>query len=327
MPINTETIIRRWFSDETDLKVLNGIVHHRTDKEIARENNVRIDRVSNYRSKLKKKGLLTAGLYSINHAKLGLVKLLDFPKERPPTDDVFLIRLAQISAPFGYLRMRLLPPALVEEGYQLGANIDVMNEFTVPLVVEDFMTRFEDILGQEEPHFYERKNKKKDNRIDLLSIYICKEIEKENYGARVLAKAISQQIGEEELGVQPSISNISRRLKELRNSDVICRSNPLNLVPLRPYYAIDAALVKKNENFDRIIAALARLNVLIRINDILNVPDTAYISLQYYFSQKWEVLRILEKYVKEFTFLDHTPFQIRRTIPYEYFRDVLSKEK
>ena len=104
-----ETIINRWFNDEKNLKILNGIVRHWSDKQIARENNIRIDAVANYRSKLKKKRLLTAGFFSINHEKLGLAQLMDFPRERPSPNDTFLVRLVRISRPYGYLRVRLLP--------------------------------------------------------------------------------------------------------------------------------------------------------------------------------------------------------------------------
>ncbi len=327
MPIYTETIIKRWFSNEKNLNILNGIIHHKTDRQIAGEYGLRIDRVANYRTKLKKKGLLTAGFFSINHEKLGLVQLIDFPSEYPPIDDVFLTYLVPISRPFGYLRARLLPPHMVEEGYQLAAGVDVMNTFEVPFVCEKFSEKFEKIFGQGELHLYEKKNKKRDGKLDLLSIYICKEVQKGNYGARTLAKAISQQIGEDELGVQPSISNVNRRLKMLKRDGIIFKSNPLNLVPLRPYYNLDSAIVEKNENFNGALVALTRLNVMVRFSSIINEPDKAYISLQYHFSQKWDILGILKKYLQEITYLDHAPFEIRRTIPFEYFKRVLSEKK
>ncbi|MBU7047066.1 MAG: hypothetical protein HXS54_11590 [Theionarchaea archaeon] len=327
IPIHVETIIKRWFNDEKNLRVLNGIVHHWTDRQIAREYNLRIDMVANYRSKLKRKGLLTVGFFTIDHEKLGLVKVMDFPKELPPLDDVFLIRLARISRPFGYLRMRLLPPDSVDDGYQLGPNLDIINNFSTPFVKDSFSAQFEKIFGQEKLQFYEKLNKKKNGKVDLLSIYICKEVEKENYGARILSREISQQIGGDELGVQPSISNVNRRLRQMKKDGIVCKANPLNLVPLRPYYNVDAALVKKNDNYHEALAALASLNVLVRVNNIFNRPDKAYISLQYYYSQKWEILGILKKYLEEITFFDHAPFGIRRTIPYEYFTETLSGKK
>ena len=327
MPIYTETIIKRWFSNEKNLRTLSGIVHHKSDRQIARENSLRIDRVANYRSRLKKKGLLATGFFNIDHEKLGLVQVMDFPRERPPSDDVFLIFLVRISRPFGYLRARLVPPHMVGEGYQLGASIDVMNEFTVPFVHEDFRGQFEKMVGQTELQLYKEKNSKKYKKVDLLSFYICKEVQKENYGARTLARAISQQISEDKLGLQPSISNVNRRLKQLKKDGIIFKSNPLNLVPLRPYYSLDSAFVKKNEHFFETLAALAKLNVLVRYNDILNDPDRAYISLQYHFSQKWDILGILKKYLEKIIFFDHAPYEARRTIPYEYFRDSLLEKK
>lgn len=327
MPIYNETIIKRWFNDEKNLKVLNGIVRHRSDKQIAGENNVRIDRVSNYRSKLKKKGLLTAGLYSINHEKLGLVQVMDFPRERPSIDDVFLTALVPISRPFGYLRVRQLPPTMVENGYHLEAGIDAMNDFSLPFVTENFREQFEKIFDRAELHLYEKKSKKKNGKIDLLSIYICKEVQKGTYGARMLARGISQQIGEAELNIQPSISNVNRRLKQLKDEGVIYKSNPLNLIPLRPYYTLDSAIVKKNDNFYKTVSALAKLNVIVRFNHILNEPDKAHILVQYHFSQKWDILGILKDYLEEITFFDHSPFGIRRTIPFEYFREVFSERK
>ena len=325
--IHVETIIRRWFNDEKNLRVLNGIVRHWTDRQIAREYNLRIDMVANYRSKLKRKKLLTAGFFTINHEKLGLVKVMDLPKELPSLDDIFLIRLTRISRPFGYLRQRLVPPDLVGEGYQLGPNIDITNNFSTPFIKENFTTNFEQFYGQNELQFYEEKKKKKNGKVDLLSIYICKEVEKENYGARILSREISQQIGEDELGVQPSISNVIRRLRMLKNDGIVCMANPLNLVPLIPYYNLDSAVVKKNDNFYKTLAALSELNVAVRINDILNDPDKAFISMQYHFSQKWDILGILKKYLEEITFFDHAPFGIRRTIPYEYFTEILSGKK
>ena len=327
MPIYKETIINRWFNDEKNLKTLNGIIHHWSDRKIAREYGLRIDRVANYRSKLKRKGLLTAGFFTINHEKLGLVKLMDFPKELPSRDDVFLIRLARISRPFGYLRMRLLPPDSAEEGYKLGKIVCAMNNFSIPFVCKDFSAQFKKIFGQNELHLYGNENKNKNVKVDLLSVYICKEVEKGNYGARTLAREISQQIDEDRLGVQPSISNVNRRLQLLKKGGVICKSNPLNLVPLRPYYNVDAAVVKKNSNFYDTIAALANLSVMVWYNDVLNEPGKAYISLQYHFSQKWDILGILKTYLEEITFFDHAPFGIRRTIPYEYFRDIIPKKK
>ncbi len=327
MPIYKETIINRWFNNEKNLSILNGIVRHWSDRQIARETGLRIDRVANYRSKLKKKGLLTTGFFTINHEKLGLVKVVDFPKELPSLDEVFLIRLARISRPFGYLRMRLLPPHLVEEGYQLGPNICVLNNFSTPFVVEDFTTQFEKTFGQNELNLYEKRNKNKNGKVDLLSIYICKEVEKGNYGARVLARVISQQIDEDKLGIQPSISNVNRRLQQLKKDGVVCKSNPLNLVPLRPFYNVDAALVRRNEYFYETLATLTKLNVVIWFNEVLNKPNRAYISLQYHFSQKWDILGVLKKYLEEITFFDHTPFGIRRTIPYEYFTKIFAENK
>ncbi len=327
MPIYKETIINRWFNDEKNLKTLNGIIQHWSDRKIAREYGLRIDRVANYRSKLKRKALLTAGFFSINHEKIGLVDVMDFPKEPPSSDDVFLIRLARISRPFGYLRMRLLPQHLVEEGYQLGPNFDVMNNFSPPFVYEKFRNQFEEIFGQCNLQLYVKKNKKRNGKIDLLSIYICKEVQKGNYGARTLSRVISEQIDEDELGIQPSISNINRRLRQLKKEGVISMANPLNLVPLRPYFNLDAAMVKKNENFHDTLAALAELNVAVRYNDILNGGNRAYVTLQYHFSQKWEILSILKEYLEEITFFDHSPFGIRRTIPFEYFREILTGKK
>ena len=328
MPIYTETIIKRWFGDEKNLSILNGIIQNWSDRQIAREHNLRIDRVSNYRSKLKKKGLLTTGLYSIKHEKLGLIRLMDFPQTYPSVDDVFLTFLVPISRPFGYLRMRQLPPDMVEdEGYQLGKRIDVVNKFQTPFVIEDFKAQFEEVFGKAELNLYEKKNKKKSGKVDLLSIYICKEVQKGNYGARTLSRAISEQIGEEELGIQPSISNVNRRLKQLKKDMIVCKSNPLNLVPLRPYYNLDSALVRKNDHFYETMAALAELNVIVRFSDVLNEFDKAYIVLQYHFSQKWDILGILQKYLGDITFFDHSPYEIRRTIPFEYFREILFEKK
>ena len=327
MPISTETIIRRWFGSEKDLKTLNGIVRHWSDRQIAREHNLRIDRVANYRSKLKGKGLLTAGFFSINHEKLGLVQVMDFPKERPPLDDIFLTFLVRISRPYGYLRVRQLPPDKLEEGYQLGAGFDLMNSFTVPFVKDDFRDQFEKLFDQSQLELYEKKNKKKNGKIDLLSIYICKEVQKGFYGARILAREISHQVDEDELGIQPSISNINRRLRQLKNERIIDRSNPLNLLPLRPFYNLDSAVVKKNQHFTKTLATLVGLNVIVRFNDILNDHDRAYLSLQYHFSQKWDILGILNEYLEEITFFDHAPFGIRRTIPFEYFTEIFSEKK
>jgi DNA-binding Lrp family transcriptional regulator len=324
MPIYTETIINRWFNNEKNLKILNGIVHHKSDKQIARKNKVRIDRVANYRSKLKKKNLLTAGFFNVNHEKLGLVQLLDFPRELPSTDDTFLTFLARISRPFGYMRARLVPLHMVEEGYQLGASIDVETDFTTPFIRSDFEARFEELFDRAEFKLYAKRNKRKNMEVDLLSIYICKEIQKGNYGARTLAAAISKEIGKSELGVHPSISNVNRRLKQLKKEGVIYKSNPLNLIPLRPYYNLDSAVVKKNKNFRETLAALAGLNVMVRFSEILNESDRAYISLQYHFSQKWDILRILKEYLEEITFFDHAPSEKRRTIPFEYFEKILS---
>lgn len=328
MPIYKETIINKWFNNEKNLSILNGIVRHWSDRQIARETGLRIDKVANYRSKLKKKELLTAGFYSINYEKLGLVNLMDFPKELPSLVDTFLIRLVRISKPFGYLRMRLLPPHIIEDkGYQLGANFDVMNTFSTPFVRGNFRTEFEEVFGQNELHLYERKNKKMGEKVDLLSIYICKEMQKGNYGARTLARAISQQIDENELGIQPSISNVNRRLKQLKKEGVVTMANPLNLVPLRPYYNLDATIVRKNDNFFKTLAALVDLNIMVRFNDILNNPDLAYVTIQYHFSQKWDILSILKEYLEEVTFFDHSPFGIRRTIPFEYFKEILLEKK
>jgi DNA-binding Lrp family transcriptional regulator len=324
MPIYTETIINRWFNNEKNLEILNGIVHHKSDKQIAKKSKVRIDRVANYRSKLKKKNLLTAGFFNINHEKLGLVQLLDFPRELPPTDDIFLTFLARISRPSGYMRARLVPPHMVEEGYQLGASIDVATNFTTPFILSDFEAKFEELFNRAELQLYAKRNKKKNMEVDLLSIYICKEIQKGNYGARTLAGAISKEIGKGELGVHPSISNVNRRLKQLKKEGIIYKSNPLNLIPLRPYYNLDSAVVKKNKNFRETLAALAGLNVMVRFSEILNEPDSAYISLQYHFSQKWDILRILKGYLEEITFFDHAPSEKRRTIPFEYFEKILS---
>jgi DNA-binding Lrp family transcriptional regulator len=327
MPIYTETIIKRWFGSEKNLSTLNGIVHHKSDKQIARETGLRIDRVSNYRSKLKKKGLLTAGFFSINHENLGLVQVMDFPREFPSLDDVYLTYLVRISRPFGYLRLRLLPPAMVEDGYHLGASVGVMNYFSTPFVIEDFRTQFETLCGQAELHLYEKKRKRESEKIDLLSIYICKEVQKGKYGARTLASSISEQITEDELGIQPSISNVNRRVKQLKEHGTIRRTNPLNLVPLKPYYNLDSAIVKKNDNFHQTLAVLAELNVMVRFSDILNEPDKAYIILEYHFSQKWDMLGILKKYLGEIIFFDHAPRGTRRTIPFEYFKRILSEKK
>ncbi len=327
MPIYTETIIKRWFGSQKNLDILNGIVHHKNDKQIAKENKVRIDRVANYRSKLKRKGLLTAGIYNINHEKLGLVQLMDLLKEPPSADDIFLTYLVRISRPFGYLRLRLLPPEMVEDGYQLGVGTDVMNEFTVPFVKENFRDQFENVFGQTALHVYEGDNKKESEKIDLLSVYICKEVQKGKYGARTLSGAISQQIDEDELGIQPSISNVNRRLKQLKEQGVVRRSNPLNLVPLKPYYELNSTIVKRNHDFEQTLAALARLNVMIRFSTILNEPDKAYIILEYHYSQKWDILGILNEHLEEITFFDHAPYGVRRTIPFEYFENVFSERK
>lgn len=327
MPIYTETIIKRWFNEEKNLKILNGIVRHQRDSQIAREHSLRIDRVANYRSKLKKKGLLTSGFFTINHEKLGLVQLMDFPREVPPEDDVFLTFLARISRPFGYLRMRLLPSDEVEEGYQLGAGIDAVNDFSLPFVTKEFRETFEEVFGEAESELYEKKNKKKNGKVDLLSIYICKEVQKGVYGARTLSNEISKEIGEKELGIQPGISNVNRRLQQMKKDGIICKSNPLNLVPLRPYYNLDSAVVKKNENFDKTLAALTQLNVMVRYSDVLNEPDRVYMVLQYHYSQKWDILGILKKYLEEITFFDHSPYEIRRTIPFEYFKEILTEKK
>lgn len=326
MPIYTETIIKRWFGKKKNLEILNGIVHHKNDKQIAKETGLRIDRVANYRRKLKKKGLLTAGFYSINHEKLGLIQVMDFPREKPDTGDTFLTFLVRISRPFGYLRMRQLPPDRVGDGYHLGAGIRILNSFSIPFIVKDFKTRFKDIFGHVELDIDGRKYEK-DEEIDLLSIYICKEVQRGNYGARTISRAISKEIGEDELGIQPSISNVNRRLKQLRKRGIICKANPLNLVPLRPYYNFDSAIVKKTKDFNYTLAALTELNVIIGINNILNNSEKANIFLEYHFSQKWEILGILKEHLEEITFFDHAPFGLRRTLPYEYFRDMLSEKK
>ncbi|MGD2247866.1 MAG: hypothetical protein PVF58_05620 [Candidatus Methanofastidiosia archaeon] len=326
MPIYPETIIKRWFGKEKNLKILNGIVHHKNDKQIAKETKLRIDRVANYRRKLKKKGLLTAGFYNINHEKLGLIQVMDFPREKPDMDDTYLTFLVRISRPFGYLRMRQLPLDQAGDGYHLGAGNRILNYFSLPFVVEDFRTRFEEIFGQVkldiDGRIYE-----KDEQIDLLSIYICKEVQRGNYGARTIAREISKDIDEDELGIQPSISNVNRRLQRLKKEGIICKANPLNLVPLRPYYNFDSAIVKKTKDFNYTLAALTELNVIIGISNILNKPKKANIFLEYHFSQKWEILGILKKYLEEITFLDHAPFGLRRTLPYEYFRDMLLEKK
>jgi hypothetical protein len=327
MPIYTETIINRWFGNQKNLDILNGIVRHKNDKQIAKEHKVRIDRVANYRSKLKKKGLLTAGFFNINHEKLGLIQLMDFPKENPSIDDIFLTYLVRISRPFGYLRLRLLPPEMAEDGYQLGVGIDVMNEFTVPFVKENFTNQFEDVVGQTSLDLYEGDNYKESEKINLLSVYICKEVQKGKYGARTLASAISQQIDEDELGIQPSISNVNRRLKLLKEQGVIQKSSPLNLVPLKPYYDLNSAIVKKNHDFEQTLAALAKLNVTIKFSTVLNEPEKAYIILEYHYSQKWDILKILNKHLEEITFFDHAPYGERRTIPFEYFEEIFSKRK
>jgi hypothetical protein len=327
MSMYIRTIIRKWFNDEKNLQILNGIVRHWSDRQIAREGHIRIDAVANHRSALKRKGLLTAGFFSINHEKLGLVQLMDFPRERPSVDDTFLTFLVRISRPFGYLRLRLLPPEMVEEGHQLGAGVHVMNDFTIPFVREDFRDELEKVIDQAELELYEKKNKKKNGKIDLLSVYICKEVQKGFYGARVLAREISHQIDEEKMGIQPSISNVNRRLRQMKADGIICKSNPLNLVPLRPYYNLDSAIVKKNNNFNRILAALARLNVMVQFYDVLNEGNRAYLVLQYHYGQKWDILGILSDYLEEITFFDHSPFEIRRTIPFEYFEELLSQKK
>jgi DNA-binding Lrp family transcriptional regulator len=327
MPIYIETIMQKWFGNEKNLNILNGIVRHWSDKQISSEYNIRIDRVANYRSKLRKKGLLTAGFFSINYEKLGLVQVVDFPPEPPSSDDIFLTYLVRISRPFGYMRARLLPKNLVEDGYHFGAGHGLVNTFTTPFVRSDFSTEFEKAFGGVEQMPYEKKSNEKDAKIDLLSIYICKEVQKGVYGARTLSKTISGQISEQQLDIQPSISNVNRRLRELKNSGVVRKSNPLNLVPLRPYYNLDSAIVNKNENFHNVLAALASLNVMARYSDVLNMPGKAYISLQYHFSQKWDILGIFKKYLDDVTFFDHAPSEIRRTIPFEYFRDEVLKEK
>ena len=327
MPIYTETIINRWFGNQKNLDILNGIVHHKNDKQIAKENKVRIDRVANYRSKLKKKGLLTIGFFNINHEKLGLVRVMDFLKESPSMDDVFLTYLVRISRPFGYMRLRLLPPEKVGEGYQLGTSMGVVNGFTVPFVKENFTNQFENLVGQASLELYEGDNHKESEKIDLLSVYICKEVQKGRYGARTLASAISEQIDEEELGIQPSISNVNRRVKLLKEQGVIRKANPLNLVPLKPYYNIGSAIVRRNHDFEETLAALAQLNVMIRFSNILNEPEKAYITLEYHYSQKWDILKILNEHLEEITFFDHAPYGKRRTIPFEYFEEIFSKRR
>lgn len=325
MPIYTETIIKRWFGKEKNLEILNGIVHHKNDKQIAKETGLRIDRVANYRRKLKKKGLLTVGFYNINHEKLGLTQVMDFPREKPDTDDIFLTFLVRISRPFGYLRLRQFPPDRVGDGYHLGTGTRIMNSFSLPFIVKDFKKQFEEIFGQVELDI-DGKKYEKDDKIDLLSIYICKEVQRGNYGARTIARAISKEIDEDDLGIQPSISNVNRRLKKLKKEGIIRKSNPLNLVPLRPYYNFDSAIVKKTKHFNQTLAALIELNVIIGVSSILNEPQKAYIVLEYHFSQKWEILGILKQYLEEITFLDHAPFGLRRTLPYEYFREKLSEK-
>jgi hypothetical protein len=327
MPIYIETIIKKWFGNEKNLNILNGIVRHWSDKQISTHYKIRIDKVANYRSKLKKKGLLTAGFLSINYEKLGLIQVIDFPPEPPPLDDVFLTFLARISRPFGYMRVRLLPDHMVEDGYHLGAGVDLVNTFAMPFIRKNFGIEFEDELSVGELTLYEKKVKKKNGKVDLLSIYICKEVQRGRYGARTLAKVISEQIDEEQLGVQPSISNINRRLRQLKKDGIILKSNPLNLAPLRPYYNLDSAIVNKNESFNQVLAALANLNVMIRYADVLNLPGKSYLSLQYHYSQKWDILGVFKKYLDDVTFFDHAPFGVRRTIPFEYFRDEVLKEK
>lgn len=327
MPIYIETIIHRWFNNEKNLNILNGIIRHLSDKQIARETGLRIDRIANYRSKLKKKGLLTAGFYTINHEKLGLIKLMDFPKEFPAKEDVFLIRLARISRPFGYLRIRLMPKNSIEEGYQLGPNIDVINNFKTPFIIEkEFTDRFTDVFGESTMQHFGKSGNNSPSKIDLLSIYICKEVEKGNYGARTLSKAISEQISEDELGVQPSISNVNRRLQTMKKEGIIARACPLNLVPLRPYYNLDSSMINKNENFDKILSAFSKLNIIARFNEVINDPDKVYVTLQYHYSLKWDILNIFKEYLGEIIFFDHTAFGLRRTLPFEYFREKLSEK-
>jgi hypothetical protein len=258
---------------------------------------------------------------------LGLIQVIDFPPEPPPLDDVFLTFLARISRPFGYMRVRLLPDHMVEDGYHLGAGVDLVNTFAMPFIRKNFGIEFEDELSVGELTLYEKKVKKKNGKVDLLSIYICKEVQRGRYGARTLAKVISEQIDEEQLGVQPSISNINRRLRQLKKDGIILKSNPLNLAPLRPYYNLDSAIVNKNESFNQVLAALANLNVMIRYADVLNLPGKSYLSLQYHYSQKWDILGVFKKYLDDVTFFDHAPFGVRRTIPFEYFRDEVLKEK
>jgi hypothetical protein len=327
MPIYTETIINRWFNKEKNLKILNGIIRHLSDKQIAKETSLRIDRIANYRSKLKKKGLLTAGFYSINHEKLGLVKLMDIPKGSPSEEDIFLIRLARISRPFGYLRIRLMPKNLVEEGYQLGPNLDVITDFKTPFIIEKFTKEFNYIYGTPDMDVFEISNNTNNSKIDLLSIYICKEVEKGNYGARTLAKAISEQISEDELGVQPSISNVNRRLQSMKKEGIITKACPLNFVPLRPYYNLDSSIINKNENFYKVLAAFSKLNVIARFNEVLNYPEKVYATLQYHYSLKWDILNIFKEYLGEIIFFDHTAFGLRRTLPFEYFKEQLSQKK
>jgi hypothetical protein len=324
MPIYIETIISQWLNDEKNLSILNGIVRHLSDRQIANEAGLRIDRVTNYRWKLKNKGLFNTGFYNIDHEKLGLIQVMDFPKERPSTDDTFLTFMARISRPFGYLRARMVPPHMVKDGYQLGAGVDVLNDFSTPFVVKDFKQQFEEIYGQVEFNAYSKNgNQKKD--VDLLSIFICKEVQRGRYRASTLSKVISQQISEDELGVKPSIGNVNERLKQLKKDGVVFKSNPFNVVPLRPYYSFDSAIVKKNECFYDTLAALAELNVVVRYADIIGDSDKSYISLQYNFNHKWDMLRILKEKLEEITFFDHAPYEARRTIPYEYFKDILCK--
>jgi hypothetical protein len=321
MPIYIETIMQKWFGNKKNLNILNGIVRHWSDKQISTHYKIRIDKVANYRSKLKKKGLLTTGFFNINHEKLGLTHVVDFPSEPPPLDDIFLTYLVRISRPYGYLRARLLPNHLVEDGYHFGAGYGLVNTFTTPFVRKNFRADFEEIFGKAELIPYEKRNKKKNEKIDLLSIYICKEVQKGLYGARTLARVISGQISEEQLGMQPSISNINRRLRQLKKDGVINKSNPLNLMPLRPYYNTDSAIVNKNENFSQVLAALADLGVMVRYSDVMNLPEKAYVSLQYHYSEKWDILGIFKKYLDDVIFFDHASQDVRRTIPFEYFRD------
>ncbi|MBU6998943.1 MAG: hypothetical protein HXS41_08515 [Theionarchaea archaeon] len=327
MPIYIETIMQKWFGTQKNLNILNGIVRHWSDKHISSEYNVRIDRVANYRSKLRKKGLLTAGFFSINYEKLGLVQVVDFPSELPSSDDIFLTYLVRISRPYGYMRARLLPQHLVEDGYHFGAGHGLVNTFITPFVRKNFTAEFKEVFGKAEFISYEKKNSNRNARIDLLSIYICKEVQKGLYGSRTLARVISEQISEQQLEVQPSISNINRRLQQLKSSGVVRESNPLNLVPLRPYYNLDSAIVNKNENFHEVLAALVSLNVMARHSDVLNMPGKAYVSLQYHYSQKWDILGIFKKYLGDVTFFDHAPSEVRRTIPFEYFRDEVLYER